>query len=161
MQKKDIIDAVKRRKELVQVKTDNKELLRVSIDAEWYGIDITDIVEVIKRPKIFNIPHTPDYVVGVINLRGDILAIVDIRKVLELPSADIENQKHIVVVEKEDTQVGILVDNATDVVSIPVSDIKPLLPDASKESSLTIGEVQVNGEVITALNLDDLIKSEE
>jgi purine-binding chemotaxis protein CheW len=162
------LEAARRRKESIQVKTEHQDLLRFSLDEEWYGLGIENVVEVRECPKIFNIPHTPDHVVGVVNLRGEILSIIDIRKLLGLPTLNFasatkpemgkiphtpgfvadakyrDNQKHIVVIERNDVRVGIMVDRAAGVVSIPDLAVRPpLLSGDSGGSRLIEGEAQL------------------
>lgn len=173
MRGKDFLEAARRRKELTQVEVRYRDLLRFSLNEEWYGLDIVDVVEVIRYPKVFRIPHTPDYIVGVVNLRGEILSIVDIRKLLRLSANAPANattksseQKHIVVVERNNVKIGILVDRAYDVVSIPDSDIKPPLSSAGTDAAVyadrarnfIVGEAQLRGDVLAILNLGALIE---
>jgi chemotaxis signal transduction protein len=153
----EFLEAARRRKESIQVKTEHRDLFKFSLDQEWYGIDIENVVEVRECPRIFNIPHTPDHVVGVINLRGEILSIVDIRKLLGLSTAALESsphtrgakdsesagQKHIVVIERNDVRVGIIVDRASGVVRVPDSAISSSVSGPNTAGGLIAGEVQL------------------
>jgi purine-binding chemotaxis protein CheW len=152
MRGEEILEAKRRREESTQVKTEHHDLLRLSLDEEWYGIDIADVVEVRECPRIFKIPHTPDYVVGVANLSGEILTIIDIRKLLELSTTPSGDYKHIVVVERDNVKVGILVDRASDVVSILDSDVKPSLSAADKARSLVAGEALLDGKLLLSID---------
>jgi len=160
MKAEDILEAARRRRESDQVETEYQDILRVSLDNEWYGIDIANVVEVRECPKVFSIPHTPDYIVGVVNLRGEILSIMDIRKLLGLSTAS-DDQKHIVVIEKDSIKVGIRVNRADSVMTIPESDIKALMSTTDKARGFVAGETQFRGEVIAVLNLDALIELED
>jgi len=132
------------------------------LDKEWYGINIQDVVEVKECPRIFNIPHTPDYIAGVINLKGGILSVIDMGKLLGLSSTSSDDQKkHIVVIERHNVKVGIIVDKAAEVVSIPESAIKSLLSTADGAKRLTVGEAQLDGEVLAILDLDALMGEDE
>lgn len=160
MRGKEILEAARRRKESVEVEVEHRDLLRFSLDNEWYGVNIEDVVEVIKNPRIFNIPHTPDYVVGVINLKGEVLPIVDIRRLLGFKSSPVPYE-HIVVIERNSIQVGIMVDRAADVVSISESEVKPPLSTRAKAGgtrSLIAGEAQLGGEVLAIIDLEALVE---
>ncbi len=161
MRTEEILEAARQRKESVQVETEYQEILRVLLDDEWYGINIADVAEVIKCPEIFGIPHTPDYIVGVVNLRGEVLAVMDIKKLLGLPAALSEDQKHIVVVERDNVKIGLKVDKAAGLISVPNSDIKPLLSTGDKAKGFIAGEIQLNEEVLAILNLDALTEEEQ
>ena len=152
MRGEEILEAANRRKGSIQVKDEYEYLLQVSLDGECYGLSIEDVVEVIGCPKVFNIPHTPDYILGVINLRGEILAIIDIRKLLGRSVTPSNDQKHIVVVERGNVRIGILVNTANDVVRISHSAIKPSLSTADKAGGLITGEVSMQGEVLAILD---------
>jgi chemotaxis signal transduction protein len=160
MRGQEFLEAARRRKEEMTReagKPESRDLLRFSLDEEWYGIAIENVVEVRQCPRIFSIPHTPDYVVGVVNLRGEILSIIDIRGLLGLPTKEGTARReegrekkgapsYIVVVERNDVRVGIIVDRASDVVSIPDSDVKPPLSTATADASargLVAGEAQL------------------
>ena len=143
MRGEEFLEAARRRKNPIQVETEYQELLTFSLNEEWYGVDIENVVEVRECPRIFNIPHTPDYVVGVVNLRGEILSVIDIRKLLGLPTTPSDDQKHIVVVERNHVRVGIMVDRASGVVSIPDSAIKSSLSTAGSAEGLIVGEAQL------------------
>lgn len=161
MRGEDILEAARDRKKSTQIETRHQDMLRVSLNKEWYGINIENVREVRKCPKVFSIPHTSDYVVGVVNLRGEILAVVDIRKLLNLSAPSPDTGKYIVVVERDNVKVGIMVDKASDVVSVPDSAIKPKLSSADGSGSLIMGEAQLDGEVLSILNLDALMEEPE
>lgn len=156
MKGKEILEAAHRHKEINQANVEHQELLKFSLDQEWYGVSIENVVEVIKYPKIFRIPHTPDYIVGVVNLRGEILAIVNIKKLMELPVNGSSDKKHIVVIERNRLRVGIAVDRASGIISIPVSIIKPCM--STTDRGIILGEVQLQGEVLAVLDLNGLLE---
>ena len=156
--REEIFEAARRRKESTQVEMEYQQLLRFCLDKDWYGISIENVVEVIKCPKIFNVPYTPDYVVGVINLRGEILAVIEIKRILGLPATDSDNKKFVVVIERGKTRFGILVDRASDVVSIPNSTLESPLSDDDSADNLIAGEAQLQGALLAILNPDKLLE---
>jgi len=105
----------------------NNELIQVvgfNLEKETYGIDILNISEIIKPINITFIPNTLDFVLGVINLRGKIIPIVDLNKKFFSKFKDITQDSRIIVVSVEDTTVGFLVDNIKKIYSIPKQNIE-------------------------------------
>ncbi len=83
--------------------------------------------------KIFPVPTTPSHVLGVINLRGNIVPIVDIRPALFLPQRSVPGQ--IAIIKQESMMLGIIVDNVSAVISIPISYIQPLPPETGLQQT--------------------------
>ncbi len=92
---------------------------------EIYGIPITLVHEIIRYREITRIPRSAEYVRGVLNLRGQIVPVIDLRKRLGLPSAEETNSSRIVVTEVEENIVGMIVDAVTEVLRLPFSRIEP------------------------------------
>ena len=92
---------------------------------EIYGIPIMLVHEIIRSCDITQIPRTADYVRGVVNLRGKIVPVIDLRKRLGLPDVEQTNSTRIVVVEVDENVVGMIVDAVTEVFRIPESQIEP------------------------------------
>jgi len=157
----EILEAARSYEESSQAEVEQQDVLEFSLDKERYGIDIENVTEVIRCPRIFNIPCTPDHIVGVINLRGEILTIIDVRKLLGLTAPEPSDQKYAVVVERHGIKIGIIVDKASELVSIPDSAIEPSLSDSDNTAHLIAGEVQLGGEVLAILNIDQLLKTPE
>ena len=89
------------------------------------GLDILQVQETIKRFEITAVEHAPTYVRGVINLRGQLLTVIDLRCKLGLPQVEIDPQMRIVVVRGVDGIAGLLVDSVADVVEVADTDLKP------------------------------------
>ena len=142
-------------RESVHTERKRQNLLRFSLNKEWYGINAEDVAEVIRCPRIFNIPHTPDHVMGVVNMRGEILTIIDIRRLLELPVVEHSHSRYVVVVEPQDVKVGIIADRVSDLVEVPNT------WDSGSTGSPIAGEARVGKEVLAIINLDKLLKLSE
>ncbi len=95
-----------------------------SIGEETYALPVGMLTEIILPQKIFSVPTTPPHVLGVINLRGNIVPIVDIRPALALPPQT--NPSQIAIIKHGSTIVGIIVDSVTEVVSVPESSLLDL-----------------------------------
>lgn len=93
---------------------------------ELYGIEIDQIQEIINLQKVFSVPRAPNYIMGVINLRGNIVPVIDIKPILRLPQWKQDVNSRIVLINAENVIVGIVVDEIGDVVSLTGSKIEPL-----------------------------------
>jgi purine-binding chemotaxis protein CheW len=105
----------------------NRELHIVGfrIGHETYGVPITSLHEIVRVPEITGVPDAPDCVEGVINLRGKIVSVIDLRKRLGESNVARTRNTRILVVEHRGRLCGLIVDSASDVIKIPVADVEP------------------------------------
>ena len=96
--------------------TDSVEYVTFFVGNILIGTDIRCVEEINRHVEVTVVPHAPSYVRGVINLRGEVVTIVDLRSILGLPPAEITKQTATVVVRSKDEQIGLLVDHIADVV---------------------------------------------
>lgn len=101
------------------------QLVTFTLLEEEYGLPILDVREIIRMVDITPVPHAPSFVEGVINLRGQIIPVIDLRKRFELNNKDINTETRIVVVEVQETIVGLIVDSVSEVLRIDSSTIAP------------------------------------
>lgn len=101
------------------------ELVTFHLGALWIGIDIHEVQEIIRLRNLTVVPHAPDMVRGVVNLRGDVITIVDLRCVLNLGATPINETTQNVIVRNGDEMIGILVDRVGDVVFAHEDSIEP------------------------------------
>ena len=113
--------------------TQKDKYLVFSIEYEDYGIDIKYVIEIIGIQAITLIPEMPDYVKGVINLRGRIIPVIDVRIRFKKESIDYHDRTCIIVVEINNFFVGLIVDKVVEVLNIPEENISEL-PKVSKKS---------------------------
>ena len=97
------------------------------LENESYGINVMQVQEVLRYTEIAPVPGAPNYVLGIINLRGNVVTVIDTRQRFGLPTADTTDQTRIVIIEAENQVVGILVDAVAEVV-YPVSYTHQTLP---------------------------------
>ena len=135
-----------------------------SISGDTYAVTVDLLAEIIIPQKVFPVPTTPSHVIGIINLRGNIVPIVDIRPVLSLPSTAGLNQ--VAIIRHEQLTIGIVVDSVADVISVPVSSILPLPAETAVQESDTKGRsrylkaiVQRQNGVAALLNIDRLLEA--
>ncbi|MDW8002867.1 MAG: chemotaxis protein CheW [Deltaproteobacteria bacterium] len=101
------------------------QLVTFKIGNEEFGVDILKVQEINKMMNITKIPNAPDYVEGVINLRGKIVPVVDLRKRLNFPQKPYDKNTRIIVVELDGMILGFIVDSVSEVLRIPESTVEP------------------------------------
>ena len=139
--------------------------LTVLIDSEAYGIAVVKVREIIRLQKITHVPQMPDFVRGVINLRGRVIPIVDLRLKFGLKAVDAE-RTCIVVVQVAlsggtSAQMGLIVDSVEEVVNLTADQIEPT-PDFGVpiDTRYLLGMAKVHGQVKTLLDIDRVVGSE-
>jgi purine-binding chemotaxis protein CheW len=129
---------------------------------EEYGIGIINVIEVIGMQKITEVPDMPDFVKGVINLRGQVIPIMDVRTRFQMEARDYDDRTCIVVVNIRDTAIGLVVDKVSDVIDIPETNIDPPPRVSRKPSSRFInGMGKIDDEVKILLDVQKLLYDDE
>lgn len=129
---------------------------------ESYGVKILKVREIIGVTDITPVPQTPDYVKGVINLRGKVIPIVDLRVKFSLPETDYTEETCIIVVDMDGLLMGVVVDTVSEVLEIKGTEIEPPPSFGAKLNTDYIhGVGKVSGEVKILLNIDKVLSSEE
>ncbi|AFP29966.1 MULTISPECIES: chemotaxis protein CheW [Marinobacter] len=132
------------------------------LDDETYGINVMQIQEVLRYSEIAPVPGSPDYVLGIINLRGNVVTVIDTRRRFGLNDADITDSSRIVVMESADQVMGILVDSVAEVVYLKSSEIEAAPNVGSEESARFIqGVCNKNGELIILVEFDKMLTDHE
>ncbi len=101
------------------------QLVIFDLAAEYYGVDIGDVREIIRMQTITRVPGAPSFVEGLINLRGRVVPVVDLRKRLNLKVSEQTKDSRVVVVDIAGQDVGVIVDGVTEVLRIPNSSVEP------------------------------------
>ena len=128
---------------------------------EIYGIDVLKVQEVLRITEISPVPGAPDYVLGIINLRGNVVTVVDARNRFSLPPKESDDASRIIVVDAFDKIIGLLVDNVSEVAYVPDSQID-LAPNVGNEDSnkFVAGVYNRDNELLIMVDLAKLINSE-
>lgn len=103
-----------------------------SMGEDLYAVPVEMLTEIIISQKIFPVPTTPPHVLGVINLRGNIVPIVDIRSALSLPRQSTPGQ--IAIIKQGAVIIGVVVDNVSEVVAVPLTNVLAIPADASGQA---------------------------
>ena len=129
---------------------------------ETYGINVMQVHEVLRHTEIAPVPGAPDYVLGIINLRGNVVTVIDTRSRFGLPSSDISDNTRIVIIESDDQVVGILVDSVAEVVYLRSSEIDSAPNVGTEESAKFIqGVSNRDGQLLILVDLNKLLSDEE
>ena len=132
------------------------------IGNETYGVRIGSVREIVRVPEITAVPNAPDVIEGVINLRGKIIPVMDLRKRFGSPAAQADKKSRILVVELENKLVGLIVSSASEVLKIPPSEIEsPGSVFAEGESSYVTGVGKLKGRLIILLDIARLLRHSE
>ncbi len=139
----------------------NRELHIVGfqVGRETYGVPITSLHEIVRVPEITAVPDAPDYMEGVINLRGKIVSVIDLRKRFGQSKVANHRRNRILVVEHHGRLSGLIVDSATEVLKIPASDVEPS-PTAFQEGGLSCvsGLGKFRGRLIVLVDMTKLLE---
>ncbi|MFT6343343.1 MAG: purine-binding chemotaxis protein CheW [Paraglaciecola sp.] len=147
------------------VAANNDEVLQwvtYKLGEETYGINVMQVQEVLRHTEIAPVPGAPDYVLGIINLRGNVVTVIDTRSRFGLPPSDITDNTRIVIIESDDQVVGILVDSVAEVVYLRSSEIDSAPNVGTEESAKFIqGVSNRDGELLILVDLNKLLNDEE
>ncbi len=142
--------------------SDGQQYLTFTLDDETYGIEIVRVQEIKGYTVVTHIPNTPDYIKGILNLRGTIVPIVDLRLTFGMEKMEYDKMTVIIVVEVQGRVMGIIVDAVSDVLSIPTKDIQGTPQfGASVDVSFISGIGKSADKLVTLLDLDRILSVEE
>lgn len=138
------------------------QLVSFVIENEEFGVDILKVQEIIRTVEITRVPKSPDFVEGVINLRGKIVPVIDIRKRFGMAQRQHDNETRIVVVELTDKVVGFLVDKVKEVIRVEKSVIEPP-PELTTNinTNYITGVAKLQDRLLILLDLNKVLSSEE
>jgi len=129
---------------------------------EEYGLEILKVREIIGLMDITSVPQTPDYIKGVINLRGKVIPVIDLRLKFGMEPAEYTEETCIIVVDMGQAMIGILVDTVSEVLDIAADQIEPPPSFGSRiDTQFILGMGKIKGKVKILLEIDKVLSSEE
>ncbi len=138
------------------------QLISFAVGSEDYGMEILKVKEVIRAPQLTRLPKAPSFVKGIINLRGDVIPIVDLRDKFGLENIEHTTRTRIIVVDVDGRHIGLVVDSASQVVRIPFDEIEPAPPIIGGLSTEYIrGVGKLDDRLIILLNIEHILSSTE
>jgi len=141
--------------------TQKDKYLTFYIGTEDYGISIEYVTEIIGIQSITEIPEMPDFIKGVINLRGKVIPVMDVRTRFKLPPREYDERTCIIVVEIDGTSVGMVVDTVNEVADIPEDQVEPPPKSKHKGGSFIQGLGKIGKEVKILLDINKILYDEE
>lgn len=132
------------------------------LENETYGINVMQVQEILRYTEIAAVPGAPDYVLGIINLRGNVVTVIDTRSRFGLMPSDITDNSRIVIIEAEKQVIGILVDSVAEVVYLKKSEIEAAPHVGTEESSQFIqGVTNRDDGLLILVDLNKLLSDDE
>jgi purine-binding chemotaxis protein CheW len=137
-------------------------LVGFRVGRETFGVPIHLVHEIVRVPDVTAVPDAPDYIEGVINLRGKIVSVIDLRKRFGEKQITVDRKNRVMVVEVEKKLVGLIVDSASEVLKIPASEIENP-PNVFEEGDLNYvtGVGKLNSRLIILVDLTKILQRGE
>src|ERR1051326_9088797 len=138
------------------------QLIVFHLGDEEFGIPIGEVREIIKAGAVTPIPEAPNFVRGLINVRGEIVATIDLRSRFSLGAPNVEEPKHTVITRQGDTLFGLMVDEVTEVLRIPEAEIKRTPELAANHTDFYVtGVLPLDSRLIILLDLSRVLSEDE
>ncbi|MCG0274565.1 MAG: chemotaxis protein CheW [Thermosediminibacteraceae bacterium] len=139
-----------------------RQFVVFKLGQEEYGVNIMQVNTIERMMPITRVPKAPYFVEGVINLRGEIIPVIDLKKRFGLPPGEINGDTRIIIVNVDDLTVGMIVDSATEVVQLPQDAIEPA-PSVvgSISSDFLEGVGKIGDRLLIILNLEKILRPSE
>ncbi|HOQ00959.1 MAG TPA: chemotaxis protein CheW [Acetivibrio clariflavus] len=139
------------------VNVDGKQYVVFLLDKENYGVEIHSVTTIEKMLPYARVPKTPDYIKGVINLRGEIVPIMDIRTRFGMEACEETEETRIIIIKINDVSFGIIVDEVDEVLTLSeeaIENVSNFTNDISMDYILGVGKI--DGRIVTLLNIEKL-----
>lgn len=141
---------------------DVRQFVSFVVGGEEFGVNILTVQEIIRPVDITRVPHAPDFVEGVINLRGRILPVIDLRTRFGFPERDRDEDTRIVVVEMEDQVIGFMADSVREVLRVDATTIEPA-PELAVgiDAHYLRGVAKLEDRLLILLDLEGVLSADE
>lgn len=141
---------------------DISKVIVFDLKTQQYGVDIQQVRSIEKLQDITTVPNTSSFIEGVINLRGEVIAIIDLRERLHIHKTDITEETRILIVNMNQVQVGLIVDSATEVLDIDPTSIDPA-PQVVGDVDVTFvkGVAKLEERLLILLDLERVLNFDE
>jgi purine-binding chemotaxis protein CheW len=138
------------------------QIVIFEVGAEYFGVSIAAVESIIKMQPITRMPHTPNFVEGVTNLRGKILPVIDLRKRFGLVSRPCDGNSRIVVIAENGAEVGMVVDGVSEVLTLSEDAVEPTPPMAtSADARFITGIARIDHRLVILLEMGKILSPNE
>jgi purine-binding chemotaxis protein CheW len=142
-----------------ELKEETLQIVVFRLGREWYGVEITKVKEVIKAAKITYLPSSPEHIAGIINLRGYILSVTDLKTIFGLPHEEPTEKTRIIAIESGILETGLWVDEVVESIEVPVSKVElPLLTIPAERVKYIEGQYKVDDKLIALINVEKVLE---
>jgi len=138
------------------------QIVRFMVGRESFGVDTGRVQEIVTVPEITRVPDTPDFLEGIINLRGKIVSVIDLRKRLKFNGSERSKKNRILVTEMDGKVVGLIVDEVSEVLRLNPENIEPppeMVNSVGVEYITGVGKLE--DKIILLLDLGKVLNTEE
>ena len=146
---------------IAATQTEELQLVIFALAKEEYGLPITKVQEINRMVPIAKLPQTPSFVEGIINLRGRVLPVIDLRKRFQLAVSEHTDATRIIIVDVEGQTVGVIVDAVNEVVRLSSSQVEPAPPSFMLDSKYIHGVGKLDNRLLILLNIDKVLTEQE
>jgi purine-binding chemotaxis protein CheW len=141
---------------------DGKQFVVFMLAEKYYCLIIDSVVEIVRMEAVTKMPETPDFIEGIINLRGKIVVVIDLCKIFDMPLSERTNASRIIIVESRGQRFGMIVDSVSEVLGISSSDIEPPPAIIAETGNKAVEAIAlVKDKLITILDIEKLFKDDE
>ena len=134
------------------------QVVCIRLSGEWYAAEISKAIEIIRVKRLTYLPSAPSYIAGIINVRGNILSVTDLKNLFGLTSEHLTDKSRIIVVTSGGVETGLLVDEVAQVVDVSLNRIDPPLNTLSPEKANYLkGQFRLENQLISVLNIENII----
>lgn len=139
------------------------QLVVFSIGSEEFGVEIMNVQEIIRMTNITKIPQAPDYIRGIINLRGRIIVVINLNVVLGMENKEQDENTRIIVASIDDTVMGFVVDSVSEVIRLQEKNVElaPAVIADKMGTEYVLGVGKLDNRLLILLNLDKLLSTKE
>jgi purine-binding chemotaxis protein CheW len=134
------------------------KIVAFKLGEEEYGLDINNVQSIERIQQITRVPNAPHYVEGVINLRGTVTPVIDLRAKLDFDQSDYTNHTRVIITKYNEIQLGFIVDRTSDVIDAAYENMENT-SSISGNTEFFEGIAKINGRLIILLNLEELVKT--
>ena len=146
---------------IAEISQAEEQLVVFDLASEAYGVDIGAVREIIRMQEITKVPRSPEFVEGIINLRGNVIPVIDLRKRFSLIGAERDKENRILVVDIGGKDIGVIVDAVTEVLRIASDSVEP--PSAvitTFDSTYLLGIAKLEDRLIILLDLQSVLSED-
>ncbi|MDP2234145.1 MAG: chemotaxis protein CheW [Actinomycetota bacterium] len=142
-----------------EVVEDLISVLLFRLGEEWYAVNVEDVREIYQEYVVTPIPCVPDYILGVVNIRGEIISVTDIARMMRLGAfAEDEGQATAIVIQNDDCTSAIVVDEIGDILDVPRDAVEPPLSTMDRsQAEFIAGSIFIDGRLIGLVNKDRVL----